>query len=116
MAHGMSHLRAEQVPRIRFGQRIRGIDLPGDLENDNMPFFMPLLNGKALRINVAHSGCRTSDIGNVEDSLIVNVDRHRLFLRHAQLTQDRPLVDSELPQLHSGIEFGLSRTNGNNQL
>ena len=58
MTHGMSHLWAEQVPRIRFGQRIREI-LPGDFEDDNMSFFMPLLNSKALRFNLAHSGYGT---------------------------------------------------------
>ena len=81
-----------------------------------MPFLMPLLDGVALSVNVPHSRCRTPDVGNVEDSLIINVDRCRLLLRHPQLMQDGPLVDGEFPRLHSGIELGLSRTDGDNQL
>ena len=86
MTHGMSHLWAEQIPRICFGERIGRVDLSGDFEDDNMPFFMSLLNGEALGIDMLHSRCRSTNIGNVKDSLVVNVDWCWFVLWHSQLT------------------------------
>ena len=44
----MSHLQAKQIPRICLGEQIGRVDLPRDLEDDNMPFLVPLLQPVAF--------------------------------------------------------------------
>ena len=85
MPHRALRVSAVEYPRESLGEIIAGVELPSEMDHDDLPGLPPALDSEVLNLNMASSGRRLHVIDDVDVRHVISEAATRSFLEETKL-------------------------------
>ena len=116
MTHGTPNMTLVEDPSKGLGERIRGVDDPRNVLQDDIAVLFPFLDGEVLDVNVPGPRGRPGGVDHQDGRLVVLVQLGWTELGETEFGKDGAKVLGGLGAGYGGNKFGLGRAGGDRWL